>query len=304
MLKVSNLCFSYSDKPILKNISFNVKEGELFALLGVNGAGKSTTINIICTLIDKKSGEVFVNGYSLGKENDNIRKSLGVVFQGNVLDNMLTAEENLLCRASFYGLSQPKAKKRISDLAKNLSMESFLNQHYGELSGGQRRKCDIARALITEPRILILDEPTTGLDPQSRIDLWDTIEQIRKSEKMTVLLTTHYMEEASNADKIAIIDNGEMLCCDTPQSLKTHYSLDTVKLIPKRNEFEKIENFLKSGNISFTFNVDTFFVNMENGLNAIDFIAKNKENLDSVEILKGNMDNVFLNVVGRRFENE
>ena len=300
VLSIENLVKRYAGSNVnaVDDISFDVLAGELFCLLGVNGAGKSTTINIICTLIGKTSGNVTLNGLTLGRNDNEIRRSIGVVFQGNVLDGVLTAEENILSRAAFYGLDGAGAKKRLAYLAGRLSMTGFLGRRYDRLSGGQRRKCDIARALLAEPKILFLDEPTTGLDPQSRIELWETIEDIRKTDKMTVFLTTHYMEETDNAGRVAIIDGGRVLCIDTPQRLKTEYSSDTLRLVVKSGLNAELEQCLKD----FELVADTYIVKMKNGLEAIDLLPRVKPYLDSFEMEKGNMDSVFLNVVGRKAE--
>jgi len=300
ILSVENLVKYYknSDVNAVDNINFNVFSGELFCLLGVNGAGKSTTINIICTLLEKTSGNINLNGFVLGKDDNEIRKNIGIVFQGNALDNVMTVRENILSRASFYGLNKIQAKKRLEYLSERLSMTNFLDRKYDKLSGGQRRRCDIARALIAEPKILFLDEPTTGLDPQSRIEVWETIEDIRKTEKMAVFLTTHYMEETENADRVAIMDNGKILCIDTPQKLKTKYSYDVLKLVVKNNQNEEIERHIRN----YELVADTYIVKMEHGLDAIDFLPKIKPYLDSFEMEKGTMDSVFLNIVGRKSE--
>ena len=300
ILSVKNLVKQYDNSGVraVDGIDFDVFAGELFCLLGTNGAGKSTTINIICTLLEKTSGDITLNGLTLGKDDDEIRKNIGVVFQGNVLDGVLTVKENILSRSSFYGLDKAQAKKRLEYLAERLSMTKFLDQKYERLSGGQRRKCDIARALLAEPKILFLDEPTTGLDPQSRIELWETIEEIRKTEKMAVFLTTHYMEETENADRIAIIDGGKVLCIDTPQKLKTRYSHDTLKLVVKDNQNEEVERYIKN----YEKIADTYIVKMEQGIHAIDLLSQIKPYLDSFEMEKGNIDSVFLNVVGRKAE--
>ena len=307
ILTIKNLVKRYNSNPVnaVDDISFDVFPGELFCLLGVNGAGKSTTINIICTLIQKTKGEVTLDGLTLGKDDNAIRQSIGVVFQGNVLDDVLTAKENILTRAAFYGLDSIQAKKRMEYLTEKLSMTSFLDQRYEKLSGGQRRKCDIARALLAEPKILFLDEPTTGLDPQSRIELWETIEEIRKSDNMTVFLTTHYMEETDSADRVAIIDSGKVLCIDSPQRLKTEHSNDTLKLVVKEGCNEKVEEYLIKQCTcppAYELIADTYIVKMKNGIDAIELLPQLKPYLDSFEMEKGNMDNVFLNVVGRKAE--
>jgi len=299
--------YGSSERNAVDDISFNVNAGELFCLLGVNGAGKSTTINIICTLVEKTKGEVVFDGLTLGKDDDAIRRRIGVVFQGNVLDAVLSAKENIMSRAAFYGLSKSKGKERTEYLAEKLSMTSFLGQRYEKLSGGQRRKCDIARALLAEPKILFLDEPTTGLDPQSRIELWETIDEIRKNDQMTVFLTTHYMEETDTADRVAIIDNGKVLCIDTPQRLKTEHSNDTLKLVVKNSCNAEVERYLESHEVKrhlkdFELVADTYIIKMKNGIDAIELLPQIKPYLDSFEMEKGNMDNVFLNVVGRKAE--
>ena len=303
ILSIKNLVKRYNSSPVnaVDDISFDVMAGELFCLLGINGAGKSTTINIICTLIEKTAGEITLDGLLLGKDDNAIRQNIGVVFQGNVLDDVLTAKENILTRAAFYGLNNNQAKKRMEYLTEKLSMTSFLDRRYEKLSGGQRRKCDIARALLAEPKILFLDEPTTGLDPQSRIELWETIDEIRKTDDMTVFLTTHYMEETDSADRVAIIDNGKVLCIDSPQRLKTEYSNDTLKLVAKDGCKEEIEKHLTvPANFTFDLVADTYIVKMKNGINAIELLPQVKPYLDSFEMEKGNMDSVFLNVVGRK----
>jgi len=300
ILRIDHLVKRYgtASTNAVDDINFEVFPGELFCLLGVNGAGKSTTINIICTLIAKTSGNITLNGLSLGKDDDAIRQSIGVVFQGNVLDAVLTAEENILSRAAFYGLNKAQAKKRLSYLAERLSMTSFLDRKYTKLSGGQRRKCDIARALLAEPKILFLDEPTTGLDPQSRIELWETIEEIRKESQMTVFLTTHYMEETENADRVAIMDQGKILCIDTPQRLKTEHSTDVLRLVVKPGCNAELEQHLQNYDLI----ADTYLIKLKNGIDAIDLLPEVKPYLDSFEMEKGNMDSVFLNVVGRAAE--
>ena len=293
--------YATGSKNAVDGISFEVRAGELFCFLGVNGAGKSTTINIICTLVEKTSGEVHLSGFTLGKNDNEIRGSIGVVFQQSVLDDVLTVEENILLRAAFYGFDRGKAKKQLGEVAERLSMTGFLNQKYEKLSGGQRRKSDIARALMAEPKILFLDEPTTGLDPKSRIELWETIEDIRKESKMTVFLTTHYMEETDHADRVAIIDRGKIIAMDTPQRLKTEFSTDTLKLVVKEGRHSEMEKIL-NGRKPYRLVADTYHLNMKNGLDAIDFLPEVKPYLDSFEMEKGNMDSVFLNVVGRTME--
>ena len=228
IIEISHLMKSFGDVKAVQDLSFRVKEGELFAFLGINGAGKSTTINIMCGQMKKDGGAVRVNGMELERNSDKIKGSLGVVFQNSVLDKTLSVKDNLKSRAALYGITGQAFKKRLSELAKLLEFDDLLNRTLGKLSGGQRRRIDIARALLNHPKILILDEPTTGLDPQTRSILWNVIEDLRKKEKMTVFLTTHYMEEAANADYVVILDSGKIAAEGTPLSLKNTYTGDFI----------------------------------------------------------------------------
>lgn len=300
IISIDNLSKYYNDGKIkaVDGISFDVKKGELFAFLGVNGAGKSTTINVLCTLLRKTGGDVKVCGFDVEKEADKVKESIGVVFQNGVLDGKLTVYDNLVIRAGLFGIEKETARKKIENLANRLKMEDFLNRRYEKLSGGQKRKSDIARALVSEPKILFLDEPTTGLDPQSRIDMWKVIKEIRDEFNTTIFLTTHYMEEVNVADTVAIIDNGKLLCVDSPEKLKSKYSEDTVKLTVEEIFTAKLTEKLENFKLNFSFSVDTFVIHIKSSLDIIDFISEIKPMLSGIEIIKGDMDSVFLNVVG------
>lgn len=304
VIEIKNLVKQYKTAKVnaVDGISFNVQEGELFAFLGVNGAGKSTTINILSTLLEKTSGEVTVCGYDLNKEAEKVKNSIGIVFQDSVLDDKLTVYDNLLLRGALFNINKATLIKRINNLVDRLNMEDFLKRPYENLSGGQKRKCDIARALISNPKILFLDEPTTGLDPQSRKDMWKVIKDIRTTFHTTVFLTTHYMEEVNDADRVAIIDQGKLLCLDTPEQLKSKYSYDTVKLTVTKENFEPVKQQL--AHLDFNFAVDTFTLHTKNGLDLINLINQLKPLLASVEIIKGDMDSVFLNVVKKEDHHE
>lgn len=306
IIKIRNLSKQYSTASVkaVDTLSFDVKQGELFAFLGVNGAGKSTTIHILCTLLKKTSGEVTICGFDLETQADQVKSSIGVVFQNGVLDEKLSVYDNLLIRGSLFGISKEILLKRIQDTADRLHMSDFLKRPYGKLSGGQKRKSDIARALISNPKILFLDEPTTGLDPQSRVDLWNVIQDIRDQFHTTVFVTTHYMEEVNGADRVAIMDQGRLLCIDTPENLKSKYSMDLVRLTVKEGHRAEVENELHFQEVPYDFAVDTYTIHIKSGLLLIDTISKLKPFLTSAEIIKGDMDSVFLNVVGRSFENE
>lgn len=220
VIEVKGLKKRYGATEAVKGITFDVDKGSLFAFLGVNGAGKSTTINILSTLMRQDEGQVIINGNSLGKEDKKIRNEIGVVFQNGVLDELLTIKENLSVRGSFYGYSGSELEERINKASEITGCSDILHKKYGKLSGGQKRRADIARALINQPHILFLDEPTTGLDPKTRQSIWQTIATMQKKNSMTVFLTTHYMEEAANADKITILKKGEIILEGTPNKLK------------------------------------------------------------------------------------
>lgn len=220
IIEVKNLVKNYKDVHAVNDISFTVEEGSFFAFLGINGAGKSTTINILCTVLEKTSGNVKIGGYDLDKEKNKIKELIGIVFQGSVLDKQLTVKENLESRASYYGLNKKEIAKRIESLTQTFDLSEILKRKYGTLSGGQRRRVDIARALINRPKLLFLDEPTTGLDPKTRLQVWEIIYNLRKETGLTVFLTTHYMEETVDCDNVVIIDSGKIVANDSPHNLK------------------------------------------------------------------------------------
>lgn len=216
IIEISSLSKRFGEVQAVNDLSFRVKEGELFAFLGINGAGKSTTINIMCGQLSKDSGTVQLSGVDLDSDPDSIKRNLGVVFQNSVLDKELSVQDNLQSRAALYGIRGKAFRERLAELAGLLEFDDLLKRTVGKLSGGQRRRIDIARALIHRPKILILDEPTTGLDPQTRSTLWQVIGDLRKNEGMTVFLTTHYMEEAADADYVVILDSGMIAAEGTP----------------------------------------------------------------------------------------
>ena len=306
IINISNLTKVYNSNKLcaVDDISFNVYENEFFAFLGVNGAGKSTTINILCTLLEKSKGSIEVCGYNIEDDVDKVKANIGVVFQNGLLDKELSVYDNLIFRGSLFGIDKKELNERIDFLSKKLAFEKFLNREYGKLSGGQKRKADIARALLTNPKVLFLDEPTTGLDPQSRIDLWNVINDVRKEFNTTIFLTTHYMEEVNSADRVAIIDGGKILCIDTPENLKSKYSNDIVKLTTNENNKKALEEKLKDQNVAYKYLVDTFIITLKDSMSLTDFIDDNKKYISSIEIKKGDMDSVFLNIVGKDCGNE
>lgn len=295
IIKVYNLKKSYKDVVAVNDISFNVKSGSLFAFLGVNGAGKSTTINILCTLLKKDDGKVMINGNDLDKDSLKIKNDIGIVFQNGVLDNLLTVKENLTVRASYYGLRGAQWSSRLQKLTEILSLEEILKRPYGKLSGGQKRRVDIARGIIHEPKILFLDEPTTGLDPQTRQNIWRVIEDLRTKNNTTIFLTTHYMEEADNAHEVVILDSGKIIAQDTPIRLKSKFSGEYIKIYGIRSR--KTEEIIAK--YDYLYENDYYKINVKNSDDAVRFITSHKELLTNFEVIKGNMDDVFLNATGK-----
>lgn len=297
IIKVEHLTKKYGNVTAVSDVSFTVKEGDFFAFLGPNGAGKSTTINILCTVLSKNEGDIEINGLKLGKDDEKIRNNIGVVFQNSYLDNLLTVLENIKVRASFYDISNDEFKRRIDYLAPLIGINDILNRRYGKLSGGQRRRVDIARALINEPKILFLDEPTTGLDPQTRKKVWEVLEDIQKRNKTTVFLTTHYMEEAANADKIAIIDNGKIIVHDTPMKLKEKYTSNILRLLPKDEDV--MVKYLDTNDYKYRKRADMIEVFIKDSMESLKVLKKIEDNISSFEVLEGNMDDVFINLTGK-----
>ena len=297
IIEVKNLIKNYNNVQAVQDISFDVAEGSFFAFLGVNGAGKSTTINILCTVLEKTSGKVFIGGYDLDKEKSKIKDLIGIVFQGSVLDKQLSVIENLVSRAAYYGLSKAEVKQRISELSETFELEEILNRRYEKLSGGQKRRVDIARALINRPKILFLDEPTTGLDPMTRTKVWEVIHKLRRETGLTVFLTTHYMEETALCDSVVIIDSGKIAAHETPHNLKQKYAHNKLIWYTKQNK--AAEKFLSSKGLDFEYSLDSYKIKIDKTKIATELIRECEEIRD-YEFIKGNMDDVFLNVTGKK----
>lgn len=295
ILQIDHLSKAYGSVKAVSDISLSVEEGELFAFLGPNGAGKSTTINVVCTLLAKDAGTVTINGYTLGKNDEAIRKVIGVVFQKSFLDDLLSVEENLAVRAAFYRLSAAETQARIQELSEQLSLQEFLKRPYGKLSGGQRRRADIARSLINHPRLLFLDEPTTGLDPQTRHNIWAYIERLRTQHKMTIFLTTHYMEEANRCDRVCVIDHGTILEMDTPSNLKVKYA-PTLLRVKANASFETV---LRETGYPYTAQTEGFDVVIPDSKAALHLLSPHVAEIDRFEVLEGTMDTVFLALTGK-----
>lgn len=296
IIEINNLDKSFQDVHAVNDLSLRVKEGELFAFLGVNGAGKSTTISIMCGMLAKDGGKVFIDGKDVDKDMREITKELGVVFQNTVLDAKLSVKDNLTSRAALYGSTGKEAKQRIAHLAELLEFKDILNRTFGKLSGGQKRRVDVARALLNNPKILILDEPTTGLDPEARKALWSVVTSLRKNQNMTVFLTTHYMEEAADADYVVILDSGKISAEGTPLELKNNYTGDFVTI------YNVDEDKIKALGLPYENIRDAVRIAVKNTEEARDLIVKHPDLFTDFEITKGKMDDVFLAVTGKKLE--
>lgn len=302
VISVNNLKKKYGDITAIDGISFEVEEGSVFAFLGPNGAGKTTTINILCTILEKDSGDVVIDGFSLDNGRSEIRSHIGVVFQDSLLDSLLTVRENLQTRGAFYGLTSSELKKRIADVAQSVNISEILDRPYGKLSGGQKRRADIARAIINSPKILFLDEPTTGLDPQSRLNVWEAVKAMQKETAMTVFLTTHYMEEAASVDDVAIIDRGVIAAHGSPSELKIKYSKDRLKIVPK--DIQAFCALMNEKGIIVKAEAGAYITEVENSMQGLELLKEIENYIENFELVRGNMDDVFINVTGRSLREE
>lgn len=296
IIEIENLQKSFKDVKAVDGVSFKVKEGELFAFLGMNGAGKSTTINIISGVLQKDGGNVKVCGHDLDKDTNKIKNELGIVFQNSVLDKKLSVYDNLKSRANLYGIFGAEFKSRLDEMCGILDLKDILKRPISKLSGGQKRRIDIARALFHNPKLLILDEPTTGLDPKTRITVWNVVEKLRKERGLTVFLTTHYMEEAATADYVVILDGGKKAAEGTPHELKNQYASDYIRFY---NRLEQAEKAVAAFNLPVKCQRDYLEVELKNTAQVADIFKNSPEIFEDFEVLKGNMDNVFLKVTGK-----
>ena len=294
IIRIDGLEKRFGEVHAVNNLSFRVKRGELFAFLGVNGAGKSTTISIMCGLLEKDGGNVEICGKNIGTDMREIAKKLGVVFQNSALDARLSVRDNLVSRAALYGIYGAEAKNRIGELAEKLCFKDLMTRTVGKLSGGQHRRIDVARALLHKPEMLILDEPTTGLDPQTRKTLWEVIRDLRLHDGMTVFLTTHYMEESTDADYVIILDSGKIAAEGTPLELKNRYTGDFVTV------YNADEQTIKDLGFPYEKIRDAFRISVKNTAEARDLIIKHPAVFSDFEITKGKMDDVFLAVTGKK----
>lgn len=297
IIEVSHLKKYFKDGKAVDDISFQVEKGELFGFLGVNGAGKTTTIQMLTTLFSPTEGEVRICGLKLGEENEKIKHHIGVVGQNNSLDKHLTIQENLLLRGGLYLDSKKLLKANLEQVCQLLDLTEVLKRPYGKLSGGQKRRAEIGAALMHTPKILFLDEPTTGLDPATRKQVWTVIANLQKNLHMTVFLTTHYMEEAANASHIAILNKGNIREFGTPFSLKEKFAKDRLRLIPKQNASQPLLQRISDLKLVYKQKEESILISLDCTLNALALLEKFKNDLQGFEVIQGTMDDVFLNAM-------
>lgn len=302
IINVENLKKNYGPIEAVKGINLLVKKGSLLAFVGPNGAGKSTTIHMLTTFLRPDSGRIQICGYDIGKDDDKIKHEIGIVFQESILDHLLTVYENLYIRGSVYGLSKSELTAAIDNAMKVTDISDLAKRRYGALSGGQRRRVDIARALIHQPNILFLDEPTTGLDPQTRLLVWETIARLQKEKGMTVFLTTHYMEEAAKADYVYVIDHGDIVAQGTPNELKDQYSSDTLQIKPK--DKKAFTELLHHEKVTYNQQADTFMIPIATVWDATRLIERYRDHIASFQVLNGTMDDAFVAITGKELRGE
>ncbi len=297
IIEVTKLEKNYGNFAAVKGISFYVEQGKLFSFLGPNGAGKSTTIDILCTLLQPSGGNVTIGGLDLRHEGQAIRQMIGVVFQDSVLDGLLTVRENLTIRAGLYTSDKTKIKNAVYEAAEAAELGEFIDRPYGKLSGGQRRRADIARALINTPKILFLDEPTTGLDPQTRKSIWNTIRLLQMKTGMTIFLTTHYMEEAAESDYVIVVDHGEIAAKGTPTELKNQYAADMLRLTV--SDETPLRQVMQELALDFTNLAGEFVIRLTDTMCAMPILERCQPYISSFQVLQGTMDDAFIGITGK-----
>ena len=297
IIEVKNFTKSYGKFTAVKNISFDVEEGSIFAFLGPNGAGKSTTINTLCTIFDKTEGKLTINGFDVTTQKSEVRKSIGVVFQDSTLDKQMTVEENLKMHCIFYKVPKSEVEERIKFVLDLVDLAPYRKKSVSALSGGMKRRVEIARGLIHYPKVLFLDEPTTGLDPQTRVHIWDYIVRLQKEKGITIFLTTHYLDEAEVCKKVAVIDHGEIIAHDTPFELKKQYTKDRAYITTTNAAmFEKL---LQEQGIIYEVREKYHRVDVEDNAKFLYVLSECRSDVTDMELRKGTLNDVFLEITGR-----
>ncbi|ECL7895601.1 TPA: ABC transporter ATP-binding protein [Listeria innocua] len=297
MIKLTNVVKTFGKEEAVKGINLEVEKGSLFAFLGENGAGKSTTLSMICTESEPTSGEIFIDDEKLTfKNRKNFRQKLGVVFQENVLDDLLTVRENLYNRASLYGKTKAEITERLELVSSIMGIEDILNRRFEKLSGGQKRRAEIARAIMHDPEILLLDEPTTGLDPKTRVSVWKIIDYLREEFGMTVFLTTHYLEEAKDADQLAVIHKGNIIAQGTPANIRSRFSVD--KIFFYDANVEELQVVIEKANLPYKVSKGTMRVEViDENIGILAILNQAAGLYSSFEVIKGNLDDAFISMI-------
>ncbi len=297
IIVVKDFVKKYGDFTAVDQVSFEVESGSIFAFLGPNGAGKSTTINTLCTIIDKTSGTLLIDGKDVSRDRDEVRSVIGVVFQDSTLDSKMTVEENLKMHCYFYGLPKSVMNERIDFALEIVDLVEWKKAMVSTLSGGMKRRVEIARSLLHLPKVLFLDEPTTGLDPQTRSNIWEYIIKLQKERDLTIFLTTHYMDEAEISDKVAVMDHGKIIAFDTPSALKQRYTKNKADITS--TDVPGLEALLTKFNISFTRNGGYHSVEWSDLPSLMEVISEHRPAIQELEIKKGTLNDVFLEITGK-----
>jgi len=297
IIEVQNFTKMYGDHVAVDNISFDVDEGSVFAFLGPNGAGKTTTINTLCTILEKTSGSLKIAGHDVNADQAKVRRDIGIVFQESILDNNLTVQENLALHCEFYIVPKEEIRERIGFALDLVGLLDWRNAMVKSLSGGMKRRVEIARGLVHFPKVLFLDEPTTGLDPQTRANIWDYICTVQRQKNMTIFMTTHYMDEAEICDKVAIIDHGKLVAFNTPSQLKRMHTSDTVKI--KTSDGLGLREYLEKKEIPYTEKDDLFMVRSGSIAITLDLLSQRKDSIIDFEVHKGTLNDVFIAITGK-----
>ena len=296
-IEVKNFTKTFGTFTAVDNISFNVEQGTIFAFLGPNGAGKSTTINTLCTIQEKTQGELRINGHDVTHQKDKVRKDIGIVFQESTLDGKLTVEENLKLHCDFYKVPKAEVKERIDFVLDLVDIKNRRKSSVDSLSGGMKRRAEIARGLVHFPKVLFLDEPTTGLDPQTRANVWEYIHKLQKQKNITIFLTTHYMDEAEICNQVAIIDGGKIVAHDTPANLKKKYTSTTMKI--KTSNPDSLIVYLAERSIKYLCENGLVTIYATNTEDVLAITTEFKEIISDLEINKGTLNDVFIAITGK-----
>ncbi|MBV4418959.1 ATP-binding cassette domain-containing protein [Clostridium tyrobutyricum] len=300
IIQVKNFTKKYGSFTAVDNISFNVESGSIFAFLGPNGAGKSTTINTLCTIVNKTAGELLINGHEVSKDKSKVRSDIGIVFQESTLDSKLTIEENIKFHCEFYNVPKSEIKERIDFVLDLVDLADWRKAPVKSLSGGMKRRVEIARGLVHYPKVLFLDEPTTGLDPQTRSNIWNYIYKLQKEKNITIFLTTHYMDEAEICSRVAIMDHGKIVAYDTPGNLKKQYTCNTTRI--KVIDNDPLIGYLKLNNIKYVLKDNIFTIHSTELKNILDMVSRFKNSINDFETSKGTLNDVFLYITGKEIK--